>query len=86
MKIKEKASAYRRDVMEGRSSKRAIRIRIKMIANERGLSDAEVSRAMNCGTSAVVEFADKYNLSLDWLLLGDLKGLLRTVRWMQSSA
>jgi hypothetical protein len=86
MKAKEKLRPYRRDVMEGRSSKRAIRIRIKMIAHERGLSDVEVSRAMNCCTSAVVEFADKHNLSLDWLILGDLKGLLRTVRWMQPSA
>jgi hypothetical protein len=36
--------------------KRATRIRIKMIARERGLSDAEISRALNCGTSAVVAF------------------------------
>jgi hypothetical protein len=38
-------------------SKRAMRVRISMIARERGLSDEEISRAMNCGTAAVVAFA-----------------------------
>ncbi len=63
--------------------KRATRIRIKMIARERGLSDAEISRALNCGTSAVVAFAEKHDISLDWLVCGDLKGYLRTVRGMR---
>jgi hypothetical protein len=66
-------------------SKRAMRIRISMIARERGLSDAETAKAMNCGTSAVVEFAEKHDVSLDWLVCGDLKGLLRTVRAKQQS-
>ena len=60
-------------------------------------SDAhsEIAKAMNCGTggghlsdaafSAVIEFTDKHNVSLDWLLFGDLKGLLRTVRAKQQS-
>jgi hypothetical protein len=59
-------------------SKRAMRIRISMIARASGLSDAEIAKAMNCGTSAVVAFAEKYDVSLDWLVCGDLKGLLRT--------
>ncbi len=32
-------------------SKRALRVRISMIARERGLSDAEIAKAMNCGTA-----------------------------------
>jgi len=64
-------------------SKRALRVRISMIARERGLSDAEIAKAMNCGTGAVVAFAEKHDVSLDWLVRGDLKGLLRTVRGMQ---
>jgi hypothetical protein len=51
-----------------------------MIARERGLSDAEIAQALNCGTAAVVAFAKKHNVSLDWLIDGDLAGLLRTVR------
>jgi hypothetical protein len=72
-----------------------MRIRISMIARERGLPDSEIAKAMNCGTggghlsdaafSAVIEFTDKHNVSLDWLLFGDLKGLLRTVRAKQQS-
>jgi hypothetical protein len=65
--------------------KRATRIRIRMIAQERGLSDAEIAKAMNCGTAAVVAFAKKHNISLDWLVYGDLKGLLRTVRDKQQN-
>jgi hypothetical protein len=34
----------------------------------------------NCGTSAVLEFADKHAISLDWLVCGDLRGLLKKVR------
>ena len=45
-------------------SKRAMRVRISMIARERGLSDEEISRAMNCGTAAVVAFAKKQNTAL----------------------
>ena len=63
--------------------KRATRIRVSMIARERGLSDAEIGPAMNCGTSAVVAFAAKHDVSLDWLVCGDLKGLLQTVRARQ---
>jgi hypothetical protein len=65
--------------------KRGTRIRIKMIARERGLSDAEIAKAMNCGTAAVVAFAEKHDISLDWLVWGDLKGLLRTVRARQQT-
>ena len=62
------------------------RSHFSMIARECGLSDEEISRAMNCGTAAVVAFAKKHNISLDWLVCGDLKGLLRTVRAKQQSA
>ena len=60
--------------------RRATRIRIKMIAQERGLSDAEISKALNCGTAAILAFAYKHNINLDWLVCGDLRGLLETAR------
>ena len=66
--------------------KRSTRIRIRMIVQERGLSNAEIAKAMNCGTAAVVAFAKKHDISLDWLVCGDLKGLLRTVRNRQGAS
>jgi hypothetical protein len=66
--------------------KRQTRFRISLIARERGLADAEIVNAMNCGTVPLVAFANKYNISLDWLVRGDLNGLLRTVRGMQGGA
>lgn len=60
--------------------RRATRIRIKMIAAERGLSDEEIAKALHCGTAAILAFAEKHEISLDWLVRGDLWGLLRTVR------
>jgi hypothetical protein len=51
-----------------------------MIARERGLSDIEIAAALNCGTAAVLAFADKHRISLDWLVCGDLGGLRKTVR------
>jgi hypothetical protein len=74
-------NAYRPNVMAGAASKRAIRIRLSMIARERGLSDKEISKAMNCGTEALVTLSRKHDLSLDWLVYGDLAGLLQMVRY-----
>jgi hypothetical protein len=66
--------------------KRQTRFRISLIARERGLADAEIASAMNCGTVALLAFAIKHNISLDWLIRGDLNGLLRTVRGTQHGA
>lgn len=63
-------------------SPKAIRRRIALIDQVRAIPGAEIARALswsdktiaNC-ESAVVKFADKYRISLDWLVLGDLRGL-----------
>jgi hypothetical protein len=78
-------NAYRSDVMVGAASKRAIRVRLSMIARERGLSDREIARAMNCGTEALVALSGKHDLSLDWLVHGDLCGPLRMVQWRRQA-
>ena len=65
---------------ERRAYNDAIRARIRLIAEERGLPAAEVKKALGLRTYRLVSFAGQFGISLDWLILGDLKGLLRTVR------
>ena len=78
-------NAYRSDVMVGAASKRAIRVRLAMIARERGLTNKEIAKAMNCGTEALVALTGKHDISLDWLIHGDLSGLLRMVRYRRQT-
>jgi hypothetical protein len=61
--------------------KPAIRRRIRLVAAERKLSDDQIAKAMTLKHEPFLEFAERHMLSLDWLLCGDLKGLLRMKRW-----
>jgi hypothetical protein len=65
---------------DGACSKAAIRRRIELIARERSLTSTDTANAMSCFTGHLLQFAERYGLSLDWLICGDLNGLLRTVR------
>jgi hypothetical protein len=38
------------------------------------------------GMKAIIAFCDKHNVSTDWLLFGDLKGLQRMTKWRAQSA
>ena len=66
-------------------SPKAIRRRITLIEQVRSIPRAEIDRALswsdttiaNC-ESPVVKFCDKHRISIDWLILGDLRGLRRT--------
>jgi hypothetical protein len=52
---------------------------------ERSLPKSETAKVMGrLNTRDVVVFAERHRISLDWLICGDLKGLLRTVRWRQT--
>ena len=63
------------------ADKDAIRARISLIATERGLPESETKKAMGrLATRDVVHFARKHRVNMDWLICGDLKGLLETVR------
>src|ERR1700686_4117453 len=67
---------------DGASSKAAIRKRIALIAAERKLDPSETEELMKgrwLRTFHLRQFAKKHHLSVDWLIFGDLKGLLRTV-------
>ena len=54
-----------------------------MIAHERRLPGSEIAKAMTCQTYELRQFAKRQHISLDWLIFGDLKGLLRTAQARQ---
>jgi hypothetical protein len=56
--------------------KPGIRQRIQVIANERNLSNDQTAKAVTCKDEHLLQFAKRYNLSLDWLICGDLPGAL----------
>jgi hypothetical protein len=58
----------------------AIGARIDLIAHERGLPRSEIKKAKS-SDEAQIHFALRHDLSVDWLIFGDLRGLLRMVRW-----
>jgi hypothetical protein len=76
-------AAMERLVDDGSCSNAAIRKRIALIAAERKLDPSETMAMMKgrwLRTFDLCQFAKKYHLGADWLIFGDLKGLLRTVR------
>jgi len=65
----------------------AVRGRIALIAAERGLPKSEIAKVMGrLKHYDLFCFAQKHHVNLDWLIAGDLKGLLKTVRARQMSA
>jgi hypothetical protein len=57
----------------------AVRRRVLAFAAERNLAPADYAKLLRKRISSAnaVDFCDKYKVSLDWLLCGDLKGLLQ---------
>ena len=79
--VSPKIAAIRRLSDDGASSNAAIRKRIALIAAERKLPAAETKKVMGRLLTYDIElFVEKHHISVDWLIAGDLKGLLRTVR------
>ena len=78
-----KIAAIHRLNEDGATTNAAIRRRIALIAAERKL-DASETKALMKGrwltTFHLCQFAKKHSLSVDWLIFGELKGLLETVR------
>jgi hypothetical protein len=73
-------TAQGRLINEGACTNAAMRRRIQVIAHERCLPPDEVAKALTCRTFDVVHFAKRQRINCDWLIFGDLKGLLETVR------
>jgi hypothetical protein len=66
----------------GASAPKSIKARILLIARERGIPDADVKRAVKASDRRgdyLIDFALAHGINLDWLLLGDIRGL----RWMK---
>ncbi len=74
------AKAYQRPNSRVASSKHAIKTRIALIGSERKIPKAEIVRAQTTSHYEIMKFCTKYGISFDWILFGDLTGLLRTVR------
>ena len=78
------SAAVRRLNKAGASSDAAVRRRIALIAAERKLNPSETKPLMSDRSiplHPLGQFRKKHNLSLDWLLAGDLKGLKQTAEW-----
>jgi hypothetical protein len=62
----------------------AIEARIRLIAVERGIGDAELENVLASDFAeageTVLQFVEKHDLSCDWLFCGDLRGLHRMRR------
>jgi hypothetical protein len=81
------ANAARRKAAErlerdGAHSIPAIQRRVRALAAERSIPPADFAKLMykRVSTGAVIAFCDKYKVSADWLLCGDLKGLQRMTK------
>jgi hypothetical protein len=63
---------------DGCHSPDAARRRVLALAAERNLAPAEYAKLLHkrIGTANAVDFCEKYKVSLDWLLCGDLNAAL----------
>jgi hypothetical protein len=50
------------------------------LAAERSIPRPEIRKAQR-STKAMLAFAERHEASMDWLYLGDLKGLQRMAEW-----
>jgi hypothetical protein len=68
---------------DGCSSDAAFHRRVLLLAAERNLPAAEFGKLLRkrCPMKPITEFCRKHDVSLDWLMDGDLKGLQRMKQW-----
>jgi hypothetical protein len=62
---------------DGAGGTEAVRRRILWLAHERKLPPADIAKAMTCKLHHLADFIKRHEISYDWLLFGDLKGLQR---------
>jgi hypothetical protein len=72
---------------DGCSSDDAFRRRVLLLAAERNLPPAEYAKLMHKRvlTTPMLAFCKKHDVSFDWLMCGDLKGLQRMKQWKRAS-
>jgi hypothetical protein len=68
---------------DGCSSDAAFHRRVLLLAAERNLPAVEFGKLLRkrCPMKPITEFCRKHDVSLDWLMYGDLKGLQRMKQW-----
>jgi hypothetical protein len=77
------ARARRRLVKDGCQTDAAMRRRVLALAAERNLPPTEYAKLMHKRvlTGPLLAFCKKHDVSMDWLMAGDLKGLQRMKAW-----
>jgi len=75
--------ARARLVRDGAGSNAAMRRRLLALAAERDLLPVEYAKLMHkrIMMRSIQEFCSKHDVSLDWLMYGELKGPLRMKQW-----
>jgi hypothetical protein len=75
--------ARARLVRDGCHTDAAMRRRLLALTTERNLPPAEYAKLLHkrIMTKSITDFCEKHNVSMDWLIYGDLKGLKRTAEW-----
>jgi hypothetical protein len=75
-------AAFHRLERDGAHSTAAIQRRVRVLAQERNIPPADIHKLMykRPSTHSVMIFCQKYKVSYDWLLCGDLWGLARMER------
>jgi hypothetical protein len=71
----------------GAETRPAMRARALALAAERAIPLADYRRLLfkRPNVRDVMAFCTKYQVSTDWLLVGDLQGLRRMARWRRSA-
>jgi hypothetical protein len=71
--------AFRRLECDGANSTAALQRRVRALAEERNIPTADLHKLMykKPSTHTVMVFCEKYKVSYDWILCGDLQGLRR---------
>ena len=64
---------------ERRAFNDALRARIRLIAHERNLPKDEIKKVIGLKQHQLVLFVQRHQLSWEWLLEGDLRGLRKMV-------
>jgi hypothetical protein len=69
--------AFRRLERDGAHSTAALQRRVRALAEERNIPTADIHKLMykKPSTDSVMVFCEKYKVSYDWILCGDLRGL-----------
>jgi hypothetical protein len=86
MSRKQTRAEYLGPFLAAASTPTAIRNRIALIGHEQGIPQEEIDQALKADLEtleeggAILRLVADHNISLDWLIMGDLRGLKRMRR------